>query len=39
MFGAQQVEQLPPRFVLGHDPVLDVRPVEAGREVPRLGEP
>ena len=37
VLGAQQVEQLGPRVVLGHDPVLDVRPVEARDEVPRVG--
>ena len=34
VLGAQQVEQLVARLVLGHDAVLDVGPVEAGDEVP-----
>ena len=38
VLGAQQVQQLPARLVLGHDPVLDVGPVEAGHEVPGAGQ-
>lgn len=33
---AQEVQQLAPGLVLGRDAVLDVRPVEAGDEVPRV---
>ena len=36
VLGAQQVQQLPLRLVLRHDAVLDVGPVEAGDEMPRL---
>ena len=35
---AQQVQQLPARLVLQHDPVGDVRPVEAGDEVARAAQ-
>ena len=38
VLGAQQVEELGPGVVLRCDPVLDVRPVEAGHEVPRVGQ-
>ena len=38
VLGAQQVEQLRPRVVLGDDAVLDVRPVEARHEPAGLGQ-
>ena len=38
VLGAQQVEQLVARLVLGRDPVLDVGPVEAGDEVLGVAE-
>ena len=36
VLGPQQPEQLPPRFILRLDPVLDVGPVEARHELPGL---
>ena len=38
VLGPQQPEQLPPRLVLRLDPVLDIRPVEAGHELPGLAQ-
>ncbi len=38
VFGAQKVQQLPARLGLRHDPVADVRAVEAGHEMTRVGQ-